>query len=338
MAPLWGELDPEVDVNLGAAPLFHIAGLVVGLGGSLAVPMPLVLSGRFDAAETLRLIETHRVTFVLAAITAFTAMLGDPSFAMRDLSSLSKVASGGAPVPPAVVERWEEATGTYIHNGYGLTESTAGTHLTPRGRRSPIDPRSGVLSVGLPLPGTRVRVADASGGDAAPGGIGEVLLQCPQLARGYWRNPAETALAFSDGWLRTGDVGFVDDEGWLYLVDRKKDLIVASGYKVWPREVEDVLYEHPAVHECAVVGIADGYRGETVKAFVSAKPGTAVTTEELIAFSRERLAAYKYPRAVEILAELPKTPSGKILRRALRDGTATAETSTERDHDRQERT
>ncbi len=318
MAPTWFDLTPD-DVNLGGAPLFHIAGLVVGLGSSLFVPMPLVLAGRFDAAETLRLVERHRVTFVLMAITAFTALLNEPTFAHRDLTSLTKVASGGAPVPPAIVDQWERATGRYIHNGYGLTESTAGTHLVPFGARGPVDPATGVLSVGIPLPCTRARVVDAAGRELPPGEVGEILLRGPQLTRGYWRNPEESRSAFSDGWLRTGDVGFMDPAGWLYLVDRRKDMIVASGYKVWPREVENVLYEHPAVREGAVVGIPDAYRGETVKAFVSLKPGASVTADELIGFARERLAAYKVPRSIEVLDDLPKTSSGKILRRELRD-------------------
>jgi long-chain acyl-CoA synthetase len=315
----WAPFDSGTDVNLAAAPLFHISGLVVGIGASLLVPMPLVLHYRFDPAEALALIERHRATFTLTAITAFTAMLNEPSLAQRDISSLTKVASGGAPVPPAVVEAWEAATGHYIHNGYGLTESTAGTHLVPYGARGPVDPASGALSVGVPLPSTDAMIVDDDGTEVPHGEVGNVLLAGPQLAHGYWNKPEETARQFAGGWLKTGDVGFIDEEGWLYLVDRRKDLIIASGYKVWPREVEDALYEHPAVRECAVVGVPDEYRGETVKAFVSLKPHETATPDELIAFARDRLAAYKYPRMVELLDELPKTLSGKILRRELRE-------------------
>jgi long-chain acyl-CoA synthetase len=162
-------------------------------------------------------------------------------------------------------------------------------------------------------------IVDDDGTEVPHGEVGNVLLAGPQLAHGYWNKPEETARQFAGGWLKTGDVGFIDEEGWLYLVDRRKDLIIASGYKVWPREVEDALYEHPAVRECAVVGVPDEYRGETVKAFVSLKPHETATPDELIAFARDRLAAYKYPRMVELLDELPKTLSGKILRRELRE-------------------
>jgi long-chain acyl-CoA synthetase len=185
-------------------------------------------------------------------------------------------------------------------------------------RRAPVDSRSGALSVGVPIPSTAARVLDDEGRDLPPGEIGEIAIGGPQVVAGYWRNPEETAHAFRDGTLLTGDVGFMDADGWFYIVDRKKDLINASGYKVWPREVEDVLYEHPAVLEAAVVGVPDRYRGETVKAFVSLRPGQTVAERELISFCRSRLAAYKYPREIELVPELPKTATGKILRRALR--------------------
>jgi long-chain acyl-CoA synthetase len=166
---------------------------------------------------------------------------------------------------------------------------------------------------------TGMRILDDDGNPLPAGEVGEVALAGPQVVPGYWNKPEETAHALPGGELRTGDVGKTDAEGWLYIVDRKKDMIVASGYKVWPREVEDVIYEHPAVHEAAVVGAPDEYRGETVRAFVSLKPGARAETDELIAFCRERLAAYKCPRSIDVLEELPKTVTGKILRRELRD-------------------
>jgi long-chain acyl-CoA synthetase len=190
----------------------------------------------------------------------------------------------------------------------------------PIGSRAPVDPRSGALSVGVPVYGTVVRVVDEEGRDLPAGEVGELVTSGPQVVPGYWDRPEESERAIPGGALHTGDVGFMDADGWFYVVDRKKDQINAAGYKVWPREVEDVLYGHPAVREAAVVGVADAYRGETVKAFVSLRPGERVHADELIAFCRERMAAYKYPRQIEFVDELPRTASGKILRRLLRDG------------------
>jgi long-chain acyl-CoA synthetase len=222
-------------------------------------------------------------------------------------------------VAPATVERWERLTGSYIHNFYGLTETTSPSHAVPLGRRAPVDPDSGALSVGLPLPSTEVRIVDLETGERLPPGeIGELWTRGPQVVPGYWQRPDATAESFTEGFLHTGDVGKMDAEGWFYIVDRAKDMINASGYKVWPREVEDVLYQHPAVREAAVVGVPDPYRGETVKAYISLRPGADTDPGELAMYCKERLAAYKYPRQVEILPDLPKTASGKILRRELR--------------------
>jgi long-chain acyl-CoA synthetase len=182
-----------------------------------------------------------------------------------------------------------------------------------------VDEGSGALSVGVPVFNTVVRILGEDGEELPPGEVGEFVTSGPQVVPGYWGKPEETEHALPGGALRTGDVGFMDADGWFYLVDRKKDQINAAGYKVWPREVEDVLYGHPAVREAAVVGVPDEYRGETVKAFVSLKDGRSAEPDELIAFCRERMAAYKYPRIVEVLDEIPKTATGKILRRALRD-------------------
>jgi long-chain acyl-CoA synthetase len=204
-----------------------------------------------------------------------------------------------------------------------LTETTSPSHCVPVGTRAPVDPNSGALSVGVPMFNTVVRVVDEHDRDVEPGEIGEFVTAGPQVVSGYWEKPEESEHAIPAGRLHTGDVGFMDERGWFYLVDRKKDQINAAGYKIWPRDVEDVLYSHDAVREVAVVGVLDEYRGETVKAFVSVKPGTSVTEEALIAFCRERMAAYKYPRQIEFLEELPKTASGKILRRDLRERRAT---------------
>jgi long-chain acyl-CoA synthetase len=306
------------DVILGIAPLFHITGLIAHIGLALSAPAPLVLAYRFDAAETLRVIEAHRTTVTVAAITAFLALLREEGLERHDVSSLTKAYSGGGPIPPSVVEEFERRTGVVIRSAYGLTETTSASHLTPLSGRAPTDAATGALAVGIPVFNTSMRILDDDGRPLATGEVGEVAIAGPQVVPGYWNKPEETAHAIRDGELRTGDVGKVDAEGWLYIVDRKKDMIVASGYKVWPREVEDVIYEHPAVHEAAVVGAPDEYRGETVRAFVSLKPGTRAEPAELIGFCRERLAAYKCPRSVDILDELPKTVSGKILRRELR--------------------
>ena len=313
----WMGLD-EDDVVLAVAPLFHITGLIGHMGVALLVPMPMILMYRFDPGVTLDAIERHRATFTVASITVFIALLNHSSAAGRDLTSFRKVYSGGAPIAPAMIDAWETQFGAYIHNIYGLTESTSPSHIVPRNRRAPVDPTSGALSVGVPIFDTLVEVVDEQGAQLRPGGIGEFVTSGPQVVEGYWQKPEETARALPGGKLHTGDVGFMDPEGWFYVVDRKKDLINVAGYKVWPREVEDVLYEHPAVREAAVVGLPDAYRGETVKAFVSLKAGREAGPDELIAFCRERMAAYKYPRAVEVLEDLPKTPTGKILRRELR--------------------
>lgn len=318
----WMRLGPE-DVVLAVAPLFHITGMIAHLAAAAVSGAPVVLFYRFDAGEALRLIERWRATFTVGSITVFIALAEHPDARKRDLGSLRKVYSGGAPVSPAIVERFEELTGAYIHNIYGLTETTSPSHAVPMGVRAPVDMATGALSVGIPVPGALARVVDIDSGttELPPGEVGEIVIKGPMVIPGYWQKPDETAHAIRDGWLHTGDVGTMDSAGWFYILDRKKDMIIASGYKVWPREVEDVLYQHPAVREAAAVGVPDPYRGETVKAFVALKAGWEgrVMPEELIDFCRERLAAYKYPRQVEVVAEVPKTPTGKFLRRVLRE-------------------
>jgi long-chain acyl-CoA synthetase len=313
----WMSLGPS-DVVLGVAPLFHITGAIGHVAVSLLTGIPLVLAYRFDPGVMLDVLRDRRPTFTVGAITAFIALLNAPGAARDDWSSMRTVYSGGAPISPSTARSFLEATGVYIHNIYGLTETTSPSHAVPLGSEAPVDPRSGALSVGVPVPGTVVRIADEDGADLPVGEVGEIVTSGPQVVAGYWGKPDETAHAIPDGRLHTGDVGFMDAEGWFYIVDRKKDLINASGYKVWPREVEDVLYEHAAVREAAVVGVPDEYRGETVKAFVSLRPGADVTPAELIAFAKERMAAYKYPRSIVVVDELPKTVTGKILRRELR--------------------
>jgi long-chain acyl-CoA synthetase len=306
------------DVILGVAPLFHITGLVAHLGVAMLCGASVVLGYRFDAGVMLELIERYRATFTIGSITVFIALMNDATLPGRDLSSLATVVSGGAPVPVSVVDEFERRIGPYIHNIYGMTETTSPSHCVPVGRRAPVDAASGALSVGVPIFNTVVRVVDDDGNDVSPGELGELVTAGPQVVPGYWNKPEETEMAMPDGAIRTGDIGYMDPDGWFFVVDRKKDMIVASGYKVWPREVEDVLYEHPAVREAAVIGVPDEYRGETVKAFVSLRRDASVEPEELIGFCKERMAAYKYPRQIELVDDLPKTVTGKILRRELR--------------------
>ncbi|MGY1592012.1 long-chain fatty acid--CoA ligase [Geodermatophilus sp. SYSU D00708] len=314
----WVGLTPQ-DSVLGIAPLFHITGLVAHVAVALLVGCPLVLAHRFHPEAVLDTIREQRPTFTIGSITVFISLMGVPGVSRDDFTSFRAIYSGGAPIAPAVTDQFEALTGHYIHNAYGLTETNSPSHLVPLGRRAPVDADSGALSVGVPVYDTVVRILDEDGKELPPGEIGEIATAGPQVVPGYWNKPEATAESLPGGELRTGDVGFMDEQGWFYIVDRKKDMINAAGYKVWPREVEDVLYGHPAVREAAVVGVPDAYRGESVKAFVSLKPGMTATPEEVIAFAKERMAAYKYPRSVELVDELPKTTTGKILRRELRD-------------------
>jgi long-chain acyl-CoA synthetase len=306
------------DVVLGVAPLFHITGLIAHVTLSLLLGAPLVLFCRFEPSLAIETIRDERPTFTVGSITVFIALMNAPAAERDALASLTKIWSGGAPIPPSTVTAFSATFGQYIHNIYGLTETTSPSHGVPPAAEAPVDKASGALSVGVPIYNTVVRIVGDDGQDVPPGEIGEIVTTGPQVVPGYWNKPEETAAAIPGGALHTGDVGYMDDNGWFYIVDRKKDQINAGGYKVWPREVEDVLYEHEAVREAAVVGVPDEYRGETVKAFVSLRPGRTVSAEELIAFAKERMAAYKYPRQVEFLDEIPKTVTGKLLRRELR--------------------
>lgn len=313
----WAGLRPDGSI-FGIAPLFHITGLIGHIAVSLLTPMPLILAYRFEPQVVLDAIREHRPTFTIGAITAFSALLTSPGYSREDFSSFEVIYSGGAAISPTAEQTFLTATGHQVHSAYGLTETTSPMTLTPLHAASPVDPTSGALSVGVPVPNTVVRILGEDGVDVPLGEVGEIVAEGPQVIAGYWQKPDETAANLPGGALRSGDVGFMSPEGWIFIVDRKKDMINASGYKVWPREVEDVLAEHPAVRESAVVGVPDEKRGETVKAFVSLMPGKSATPEELIAHCKERMAAYKYPRSVVLMDELPKTVTGKILRRELR--------------------
>jgi long-chain acyl-CoA synthetase len=305
------------------APLFHITGAVVNATISLLTDTTLVLAGRFHPEVAVEAFAEHGVTYTIGSITAYNAIYGLPQAGPEHFAAAKALYSGGAPIPPATVERFQERFGVYLHNGYGMTETTSAVIAVPPGSRAPVHLPSGTLSGGKPLPHITARVVDLHGDPVPSGEQGELELSGPQVVPGYWEKPEATHKTMPGGRLRTGDVAVIDDEGWVYLVDRLKDQINVSGYKVWPREVEDALYEHPSVLEAAVVGQPDPYRGETGVAYVSLKAGLNATPEELITFSRHRLAAYKCPRTVHFLADLPKTQSGKIRRAELRglDGT-----------------
>ncbi|MGA6206457.1 class I adenylate-forming enzyme family protein [Nocardia testacea] len=307
------------DVVYALAPLFHITGAVVIGALALTERTSLVFTGRFTTDVAVDALREHGVTYTIGSITAFNAMMNSEYATAEHFSTIKTLFSGGAPVPPSTVVRFQERFGHYIHNAYGMTETSSAVTAVPPGTSAPVDPDSGTLSIGLPLPGVKVEVVDLEGHPLPPGAQGELVVTGRQVICGYWRKPEESEAALPEGRLRTGDSAIVDEQGWVYLVDRIKDQINVSGYKVWPREVEDVLYEHPAVLEVAVVGIPDEYRGESVAAYISLKEGQSAQADELISFAGDRLASYKRPRVVEIVADLPKTQTGKIRRRALRD-------------------
>ncbi|MDQ2901004.1 MAG: long-chain fatty acid--CoA ligase [Acidobacteriota bacterium] len=313
---IWMEVGPA-DSILGLAPLFHVTGLIAQLALSAWAGAPLILFHRFDPERVFRLCRKWNATISVAAITAYIALMNRQA---GNATFLSKCYSGGAPVAPGVIDEFERKCGAYIHNIYGLTESTSPSHAVPLGARAPVDAASGALSIGVPIPNCDAKIVSLEDPDQElpPGEAGELLLRGPMMFPGYWNKPDETAKAFHDGYFRTGDVALMDADGWFYLVDRKKDMIVASGFKVWPREVEDTLYQHAGVREAAVIGVPDAYRGETVKAFVALKEGFNADSAELIQFCRDRISAYKCPREVVFVDEIPKTATGKFLRRALR--------------------
>jgi long-chain acyl-CoA synthetase len=314
---LWWRLDAN-SVILGLAPLFHITGMIVHACAAIYVSCPLVLTYRMVPDVILDSLRENRPTFTAGATTAFIALMNIPGARPEHFASLRYVVCGGAPLPPAVRDQVKQRIGIDLYPGYGMTETTAPTHQSPIGQPIPVDPASGALAVGIPVPETQVRIVGDRDEILAAGLPGEVWVRGPQVMAGYWNLPEETEKVLTDGWMHTGDVGVMDRSGWLYLVDRKKDVIIASGYKVWPREVEDRLYKHPGVREAAVVGAPDDYRGETVIAFVSLKPNAAAVESELIDHCRNGLAPYKCPRRVITMTDLPKTVSGKIQRHRLR--------------------
>lgn len=302
----------------GAAPLFHAVGLVLGFLHTIQTVSNLILTYRFVPPVVLELLLKHRPYFIVGPPTMFTALMSEPGVSADHFASCHRIFAGGAVLPPAVVEEFQRRFGRYINNGYGLTETAGACVFAIPNRPARVDEATQAMSNGVAHPGTDLRIVGEHGEILPVGERGEIQIRGEVVTPGYWRRPEETAKAIVDGWFSSGDVGFFDDEHILYCADRIKDMIIASGFKVWPGEVEQILYSQGTVRDAAVVGVADPYRGETVKAYVTLVPGATTTGEELTQWCREHLAAYKAPREVEIRQELPKTISGKILRRELR--------------------
>ncbi len=311
------------DVLLAMAPLVHITGLALHIGAWLARGSTLVLGYRFEPNYYLDLLATHEVTWTTGVSTAYRAMLEAMRARPRQFPKLRVLGCGGAPIPAQLLADVRQGFGVALSPGYGLTESTSAVTSTPGETLPLVDDDTGITSVGLAMVGAQIVVADETGTPVPAGVQGEIYVRSPGTMSGYWQNPDATTAAFRDDWLLTGDVGYLNEQGWLFIVDRTKNVIIASGYKVWPREVEEVLYAHPAVREAAVVGVSDHYRGETVKAYVSIRAGASVSAEDLITYCSNNLAAYKTPREIEFLDELPKNQNGKILHRQLRQPTHT---------------
>jgi long-chain acyl-CoA synthetase len=301
-----------------ALPFFHVYGMTVGMILSVALASNMIVVPNPRPLEhVMRVLQRERATIFPGVPAMYIGIINHPNIATYDLRSVRCCLSAAAPLPMEVQEQFGRLTGGRLVEGYGLTETSPLTHANPiYGVRKP-------GSIGIPVPDVEARLVDMETGAALPigvDGIGELEIRGPQVMRGYWNQPEETAGCLSaDGWLRTGDICTTDSDGYFYIVDRKKDMIIASGYKILPREVEEVLFAHPAVQEAAVIGVPDSYRGETVKAFIVPKAGMRPTAEELIAHCRTSLAPYKVPRQIEFRAELPKTVIGKVLRRVLAD-------------------
>lgn len=315
----WLSLD-ATDRVLCVAPIFHITGVVFTLVTPLLAGSAVVLLGRTTPAAVAAALTREKVTTMTGSITVYNGLARLPEVTKDTFATVRHLWSGGAPVPPATVSRFREQFGQYIHNVYGMTETTSACIGVPPGVEAPVDEATGALSIGVPFPGVQVRVVDPAGSPVASGEAGELEISGPPVVAGYWNNPEATDGTFIAGALRTGDGAVLDADGWVYIVDRLKDQINTSGYKVWPREVEDVLHAHPDVHEAAVVGVPDDYRGEAVVAYVVPKSNAlrSIDEQELRDFARRRLAAYKVPRRVVLLEELPKTPTGKMRRQDLR--------------------
>nr|WP_245627302.1 long-chain fatty acid--CoA ligase [Kribbia dieselivorans] len=307
----------EDDVIMGCLPLFHVFGLTCSLNAGIIAGATLTLLPRFDPAKALEMVERDKVTIFEGVPTMFGAMLHHPNAKDADMSSLVTCVSGGSAMPVELLRGFESAFDCRVIEGYGLSETSPVVTFNMLDRPS----KPGTIGRAIPL--AEVRLVDSDGNDVPPGdGVGEIAIRGAYLMKGYWKKPEATAEAIPDGWFRTGDLATVDGDGYFTIVDRKKDMIIRGGLNVYPREIEEVLYQHPAVAEAAVVAIPHAELGEEIGAGVALKAGESATPEELQQFVKDRVAAYKYPRQVWLLAELPKGPTGKILRREVKAPTA----------------
>lgn len=300
---------------LGVIPFFHVYGMTTVLLLSMLDTITMILLPKFNIESTLKTIQKHKPTIFPGAPTIYIGLINHPDIKKYDLSSIKVCLSGSAPLPVEVQEQFERITGGKLVEGYGLSETSPVTHSNfiwegPRVKGS----------IGVPWPDTEAAILSLDTAEPLePNEIGEIGIKGPQVMKGYWNRPEETENTFKNGWLLTGDLGYMDEQGFFYIMERKKDVIIAGGFNIYPREVEEILYEHEAVQEVVVVGIPDPYRGETVKAYVVLKAGNTITEEELNQFARQSLASYKVPHLYEFRDELPKTIIGKILRRVLID-------------------
>ncbi|MEW8975934.1 MAG: long-chain fatty acid--CoA ligase, partial [Exiguobacterium sp.] len=297
---------------LAVVPYFHVYGMTCNLNFGIFNAYEQIIVPKFDIEQVLKMIHKEKPNLFPGAPTMYVGLLNHPKLKKYDLSSIEACISGSAPLPVEVQEKFEALTGGRIVEGYGLSETSPVTHTNCIwDRRIP-------GTVGIPVPDTQAKIVQADGETpATPGEIGEIIVTGPQVMKGYWKRPEETQAVLRNGWLHTGDLGYIGEDHYFRIVDRKKDLIIASGFNIYPREVEEILYEHPAVKEAVVIGVPDAYRGETVKAFIVVKDEMTVTEEELDQFCRKQLASFKVPKQYEFRQELPKTFVGKILRRVL---------------------
>ncbi|MGB9300393.1 MAG: long-chain fatty acid--CoA ligase [Anaerolineae bacterium] len=309
---------PDVRVpgesHLAAIPLFHIFGMVTTMAWAMSIAAPLIfIVNPRDIEALLKAINKYKPTLFMGVPTMYNAINSHPAIKKYDVKSIRACISGSAPLPLSVKQTFEELTGGKLVEGYGLTESAVATHCNPMYGKN-IEG-----SIGLPLPDIDCKIVDLDAGtkEMPLGEIGELILKSPTVMKEYWSMPQETEIALREGWLYTGDIAKMDENGYFYIVDRKKDMIIASGFNIYPREVEDVLYEHPKIMEAAVAGIPDPKRGETVKAWVVLKPGQTATVQEIRDFCADKLAKYKIPYYIEFRDTLPKTLVGKVLRRTL---------------------
>jgi long-chain acyl-CoA synthetase len=301
-----------------ALPLFHIYGMTTSMNVPISLAAKMVLLPKFEPVATLETIQQYRVTVFCGVPTMYSVLLARPELGEFDLTSIRVCISGASPLPPQVQKKFMKITGGFLAEGYGLTEASPVTHCNPVDK---ITRKVRIGSIGLPLPDTDARIVDVETGEKTlkAGETGELAVKGPQVMRGYWRKPEETVLVLRDGWLFTGDIARMDQEGYFYITDRKKDLIKYKDYSVYPRELEDVLYEHPAVKLCAVVGKPNPIVGEIPKAFIMLKDGAQATEAELMAFVKEKVAPYKAVREVEFRQQLPISGAGKVLRRKLQE-------------------